>query len=374
MMTKLARPYFRRKLFFSSAAFGLSSSILLLARSSPAAAVVHRTHLAFMTTTTGRSPGTKNPSNLVDVKMSSSKTSDQLQEDQLIGDDEWDEVLPFEDGSHNSAKIVIPAASTAAAESENSKVADPFERSTFAQRIEATIATCRELHKSSIWIEVPMTRASLIEDLANFNMEFHHAEGNTANLCLWLKDDSDNKIPNYATHQVGVGAFVVNSRDEILCVRELRRNYYPWKVPGGLAELGEHLDEAVTREVLEETGVRCRFHSVLSVRHTHGLQFGRSDLYFMCRLEPIEEVDSEGNVVIPEPTPQENEIETVAWIPMSEYKEMINNPERPHPTMQRVMEVYDQDCAIERSVVSSIVPGRKPSPIYHASLPETTTE
>mmetsp|Transcript_31821 Transcript_31821/g.48805 ORF Transcript_31821/g.48805 Transcript_31821/m.48805 type:complete len:368 (+) Transcript_31821:125-1228(+) len=361
MIPELVRPYSRSKLFLRSAAFGLSSSILLLARSNPAAAAPGA-HFAFMTTNARRSFHTS-PINLADRKMSLLQKSDPLEEDQLVGE-EWDAVLPFEDGSHNAAKIVIPPV----VELEESSVPDPFLRSTFAQRMEATIATCRELHKSSIWIEVPMSRAGLIEDLANFNLKFHHAEGDTANLCLWLKDDSDNKIPNYATHQVGVGAFVVNSRDEILCVRELRRNYYPWKVPGGLAELGEHLDEAVTREVLEETGVHCNFHSVLSVRHTHGLQFGRSDLYFMCRLEPVEEVDDEGNAVIPEPVAQENEIERVAWIPLAEYKEMINNPERAHPTMQRVMEVYDQDCAIERSVVSSIVPGRKASPIYHASL------
>jgi ADP-ribose pyrophosphatase YjhB (NUDIX family) len=69
---------------------------------------------------------------------------------------------------------------------------------------------------------------------------------------------------------------VVNSRNEILCVRELRSNYRKWKIPGGLAELGEQLDEAAIREVLEETGVPCSFMSVLGVRHTHGMQFGRS--------------------------------------------------------------------------------------------------
>jgi hypothetical protein len=37
--------------------------------------------------------------------------------------------------------------------------------------------------------------------------------------------------------------------DELLVVREARNNYRPWKIPGGLAELGEHLDEAAIREV-----------------------------------------------------------------------------------------------------------------------------
>lgn len=32
---------------------------------------------------------------------------------------------------------------------------------------------------------------------------------------------------------VGVGAVVINSRNEVLCVRELRKNYLPWKTPTG---------------------------------------------------------------------------------------------------------------------------------------------
>ena len=83
----------------------------------------------------------------------------------------------------------------------------------------------------------------------------------------------------------GVGAVVVNSRDEILCVRELRMNYMPWKVPGGLSELGESISDAAEREVLEETGVPTKFHSILSFRHAHGLANGRSDLYFVCPIK-----------------------------------------------------------------------------------------
>ena len=89
-----------------------------------------------------------------------------------------------------------------------------------------------------------MSRASLIECMSDLGLEFHHARQNIATLCLWLGDPADNKIPEYATHQVGVGAVVLNSRNEILCVRELRNNYRPWKLPGGLAELGEQLDES----------------------------------------------------------------------------------------------------------------------------------
>lgn len=43
------------------------------------------------------------------------------------------------------------------------------------------------------------------------------------------------------------------------------------------------------REVLEETGVRSEFLSLLSVRqqHDHPGAFGASDLYLICRLRPL---------------------------------------------------------------------------------------
>ena len=86
--------------------------------------------------------------------------------------------------------------------------------------------------------------------MVDVGLQFHHAEGEIANLLLWL-GEGESKVPTYATHQIGVGAVVVNSRDEILCVRELQNICVPWKIPGGLSKSGEQLDEAVVREVME---------------------------------------------------------------------------------------------------------------------------
>lgn len=188
-------------------------------------------------------------------------------------------------------------------------------------------------------------------------------------LNVWLRED-ESKIPEFATHNVGVGAVVVNSRGEILCVRELRKNYMKWKTPTGLSELGEQLDEAAEREVLEETGIKAKFHSVLSFRQTHGLAHGRSDLFFVCRLDPVEEVDENGRVVIPDPIAQENEIAVAQWVPLSEYRDMVNGKDggQGHPMMKHVVEVLDADRRIERTVVNSIVPGRKPNSIYYPAI------
>ncbi len=35
-----------------------------------------------------------------------------------------------------------------------------------------------------------------------------------------------------------------------------------WKLPGGLVETGETIEEAVLREVWEETGVKCKFKGI----------------------------------------------------------------------------------------------------------------
>jgi ADP-ribose pyrophosphatase YjhB (NUDIX family) len=69
-----------------------------------------------------------------------------------------------------------------------------------------------------------------------------------------------------------------------------------WKLPGGLSEPGESIKAAAIREVFEETGVKCRFKSVLGFREMKGYNFGMQDLYFICLLEP-EEQNSKINVL-----------------------------------------------------------------------------
>lgn len=54
-----------------------------------------------------------------------------------------------------------------------------------------------------------------------------------------------------------------------------------------LSLLGEDINVAAEREVLEETGVRCQFDSVLCVRHLHGYRYGCSDLLFVCFMKPL---------------------------------------------------------------------------------------
>jgi ADP-ribose pyrophosphatase YjhB (NUDIX family) len=53
--------------------------------------------------------------------------------------------------------------------------------------------------------------------------------------------------------------------------------------------LGEDISDAAIREVLEETGVQTRFNSLVAFRHSHGSQFGCSDIYLIVHLSPEDE-------------------------------------------------------------------------------------
>jgi mutator protein MutT len=108
----------------------------------------------------------------------------------------------------------------------------------------------------------------------------------------WLREGAEDKIPPFATHQVGCAGFVLNDQNEILVIREWsgppsnRTATRQWKMPGGMLDMGESFEEAACREVQEETGIPCEFESILTFWHRHELTFGKSDLYFVCMLRP----------------------------------------------------------------------------------------
>lgn len=127
--------------------------------------------------------------------------------------------------------------------------------------------------------------------------------------------------------------------------------------------------------MFEETGIRTKFQSILGFRESHGLTHGRSDLFFVCRLDPIVGAGTTTNnnatttgdsIIIPEPIPEPDEIETAAWIPMNEFRTMVFHYEgQGHPMMQLIMNVFDQgQTRIDQTIVDSVVPGREPNAVY----------
>jgi len=65
---------------------------------------------------------------------------------------------------------------------------------------------------------------------------------------------------NKKTPYLVVDGVVIRDK-EILLVRRKKKSFEPfegyWALPGGFVERGETLKEAVTREVLEETGIKA---------------------------------------------------------------------------------------------------------------------
>lgn len=57
---------------------------------------------------------------------------------------------------------------------------------------------------------------------------------------------------------MAVGAVVVKDEAVLLVRRRQPPNLGLWAIPGGSVELGETLQEAAEREILEETGIRVR--------------------------------------------------------------------------------------------------------------------
>ncbi|ROQ93240.1 NUDIX hydrolase [Desulfosoma caldarium] len=73
---------------------------------------------------------------------------------------------------------------------------------------------------------------------------------------------SDRQYPDRPL--VGVGAVVFLEGDVLLVRRGREPAYGLWSLPGGLVKLGESLDAAVRREVLEETGLQVKVVDVVA--------------------------------------------------------------------------------------------------------------
>ena len=161
----------------------------------------------------------------------------------------------------------------------------------------------------AVWLEVPIGRSSLIPIAVDLGFTFHHSGDDYMMMTVLLVEGS--YIPPYATHYIGAGGVVLNDRDELLVVCEKhRRGGRPYfKLPGGALHPGEHLAAAVVREVLEETGIRTRFDALICFRHWHEYRHGKSDIYFVCKLGPL------NHDIIK----QDEEIEECRWMPVEDY-------------------------------------------------------
>jgi len=186
----------------------------------------------------------------------------------------------------------------------------PHDPDEFRRRLAVSLDSWREEGRALVWLEAPIACAGLIPAAIEAGFTFHHTTEDA--LTLLNKFMPDALAPYYATHFIGAGAVVLNGRQELLVVNELHRRDHSrpyYKLPGGALQPGEHLVNAVIREVFEETGVRAQFDALVCFRHWHGYRWGKSDIYFICRLSPLSQ----------EITIQASEIEESLWMPVADY-------------------------------------------------------
>jgi mutator protein MutT len=106
-----------------------------------------------------------------------------------------------------------------------------------------------------------------------------------ANYIQWIREQVGHQpiILNFAA------AFILNEQGKILLQK--REDSHKWGLPGGAIELGESAEDAMHREVLEETGLRVSVEDFLGVytqyfdEYPNGDQAQSIAFFFICSIE-----------------------------------------------------------------------------------------
>jgi 8-oxo-dGTP diphosphatase len=81
--------------------------------------------------------------------------------------------------------------------------------------------------------------------------------------------------------QVFAAAVIFDQHKNIFLVKSTYQRFHPWGLPGGSLEYGEHPEEAIIREVWEETGLNVCIEKLLLVNSWLPDRVG---LYYLCRI------------------------------------------------------------------------------------------
>jgi len=185
----------------------------------------------------------------------------------------------------------------------------PQDAAEFEERLGYSIGVWKAEGVKVVWLAVSRRQSGFIPICVAAGFVFHHASEDTLQMTLTLIPGST--VPPYATHYVGAGGVVIDPQGNLLVVSE-RYKQMPGrrlKLPGGALLGGEHIAAGVVREVKEETGIDARFDYVVCMRHWHGYRYGKSDIYFVCRLTPLST----------QITMDAKELVECLWLPVDEY-------------------------------------------------------
>lgn len=95
---------------------------------------------------------------------------------------------------------------------------------------------------------------------------------------------------------VGVAAVIFDEHNRIFLGKSTYQRFHPWGILGGGLEHGEDAEEAVVREVWEETSIQIKVEKLLLIRSFRPDKFV---LYYLCSVQsgvfqPSDEVSEAG--------------------------------------------------------------------------------
>ena len=167
----------------------------------------------------------------------------------------------------------------------------------------------KEEKKNLLWLDLTTKQNQHISIALELGFEFHNCEAHRATLTYRVKEDA--YIPVAPSHTIGVGAVVINEKNELLMVRDrIHTSSSIYKIPGGMLEHGDKLSDGVIREVWEETGIKSKLIKMVSLLNSYPYRFNKSNMYIVFHLEAL---SSQIDVI------DTHEIEEAIWMPLEEF-------------------------------------------------------
>nr|CAB3450558.1 unnamed protein product [Digitaria exilis] len=241
----------------------------------------------------------------------------------------------------------------------------PSDTDGFARSLAASLSSWKSAGKKGVWLKLPLDRSEFIPLAVKEGFRYHHAEESYLMLTYWIPDEPC-LLPENASHQVGVGGFVINDQMEVLVVQEkysASTLLDAWKLPTGFIHASEEIFTGVVREIKEETGIDTEFMELIAFRHAHNVAFQKSDLFFICVLRPLS-----NDIRI-----DEAEIQAAKWMPLPEF---IEQPFIQEDHMFRkiadicVQRLRKRYCGLTAHHVASKFDGGTSTLYYNAGEPE----
>ena len=116
--------------------------------------------------------------------------------------------------------------------------------------------------------------------------------------------------------KLAVGAVITHRGKVLIGQKQDKENRVisgQWHLPGGFVEEGESTEEAVKREVEEETGLSCEVHQVVDVNHSGQIETGPDDIYRVLYHVEADSRDAEA----------EDDLQDIKWVDPEELEKEL---------------------------------------------------